>query len=77
MLALNPRSITMLDVVNAVAPIERIRQCPLRLAGHTSLCPLHAELDRIAANAEAALGGVTLSRVLESTDQPAPLCEVH
>lgn len=77
MLTRCPGSITMLDVVNAVAPIERIRQCPLRLAAHTNLCPLHAELDRIAANAEAALGGVTLSGVLASTDEIVPLCEVN
>jgi Rrf2 family protein len=77
MLALNPGSITMLNVVNAVAPIERIRKCPLGLPEHTELCPLHAELDRIAANAEAALGSVTLSRVVESTDEVVPLCEVH
>lgn len=36
-------SVTILDVVNAVSPLERIRHCPLRLETHTSLCPLHQE----------------------------------
>ena len=36
-----PAKVTILDVVNAVAPQERIHQCPLGLATHTSLCPLH------------------------------------
>ena len=41
-----PEEITILDVINAVGPIERIRNCPLGLESHTSLCPLHRELDK-------------------------------
>ena len=52
-LALSPERITILDVANAVAPLERIRHCPLGLTSHTSLCPLHAELDRVYAATEA------------------------
>ena len=37
-----PDQISLLDVVNAVAPLERIRHCPLGLESHTSLCPLRA-----------------------------------
>ena len=39
--------ITVLDVVNAVAPVERIRRCPLGISGHQKLCPLHKELDQV------------------------------
>ena len=46
-LACDPGDLTILDVVNAVAPVERIRQCPLGLKSHSELCPLHAELDRV------------------------------
>ncbi len=51
-----PRKITILDVVNAVAPLERIRRCPLGLRTHTRLCPLHKELDDVYAATEMALG---------------------
>lgn len=75
-LALEPEKITILDVVNAVAPLERIRQCPLGLPSHTRLCPLHQELDGVYAAAEEALGRVTLARLLHSTSEIVPLCDV-
>ena len=68
--------VTILDVVAAVAPIERIRHCPLGLPSHTSLCPLHRELDRAYATVEAAFRGVTLRDLIESTDPIVPLCDV-
>lgn len=73
-LARSPESITILDVVNAVAPLERIRHCPLGLTGHTRLCPLHAELDRVYASTESALSQVTLAQLLRSTNPVVPLC---
>lgn len=67
--------VTILEVVNAVSPLERIRQCPLGLATHTTLCPLHAELDRAYAATERAFAGVTMAEVLASTTGIVPLCE--
>jgi Rrf2 family protein len=75
-LACSPERTTILDVVNAVAPIERIRHCPLGLTSHTSLCPLHKELDRAYAATEAAFSRVTLSELLRSRSKITPLCEV-
>ncbi len=75
-LARPPEKITILDVVNAVAPLERIRRCPLGLASHTRLCPLHSELDSVYAATEEALSGVTLGQLLQSTSQIVPLCQV-
>ena len=75
-LALSPERITILDVANAVAPLERIRHCPLGLTSHTSLCPLHAELDRVYAATEAALSRVTIAQLLRSTSAIVPLCDV-
>lgn len=75
-LARLPEKITILDVVNAVAPLERIRHCPLGLASHTHLCPLHAELDRVYAATEAALKKVTVAQLLRSTNPIIPLCEI-
>lgn len=76
-LASSPDEVTILAVVNAVAPLERIKACPLGLTSHTSLCPLHRELDQVYANAEAAFGRVTLSQLLASTSPIVPLCESY
>lgn len=72
----DPAQVTILDVVNAVAPLERIRECPLGLESHTELCPLHAELDRAYAATEAAFASVTIEQLLESTSTVVPLCDV-
>jgi Rrf2 family protein len=74
-LARSPQKITILDVVNGVAPLERIRRCPLGLRSHTRLCPLHAELDRVYAAQETALARVTIAQLLHSTSTIMPLCE--
>ncbi|QDT27687.1 RrF2 family transcriptional regulator [Gimesia panareensis] len=71
----DPAELSILDIVNAIAPMERINSCPLGLKSHTSLCPLHAELDRVYAEAEAAFGNVTIGQLLESTTTIVPLCE--
>lgn len=75
-LARAPEKITILDVVNAAAPMERIRHCPLGLPSHTRLCPLHAELDGVYAAAETALSRVTIAQLLHSTSPIVPLCDV-
>jgi len=68
--------ISILDVVNAVSPLERIRHCPLGLASHTRLCPLHKELDEAYAATEAAFANVMLGDLLNSTSEIVPLCDV-
>lgn len=75
-LAKDTTELTILDVVNAVAPLERIKSCPLGLDSHTSLCPLHAELDKAYAATETAFASVTISKLLSSTSPIVPLCEV-
>lgn len=75
-LARRPASITILDVVNAVGPMQRIRRCPLGLSSHTKLCPLHRELDKVYAAAETALASVTIARLLRSRTPNVALCEV-
>jgi len=69
------KDVSILQVVNAVSPLERIRHCPLGLKTHTTLCPLHAELDKAYAATEQAFAGVTMQDVLDSTDRVIPLCE--
>jgi hypothetical protein len=62
--------VTILDVVVIVSPIERIRSCPLGLTSHTSLCPLHRELDQAYAATEKAFASVTIRQLLESHRAP-------
>jgi Rrf2 family protein len=75
-IARSPKKISLLDIVNAVAPLERIRHCPLGLTSHTRLCPLHRELDKVYAETEKAFARVTLDQLLRSTSAIVPLCEV-
>jgi Rrf2 family nitric oxide-sensitive transcriptional repressor len=69
------REVSILQVVNAVSPLERIRTCPLGLKTHTALCPLHAELDKAYAATEQAFAGVSMQDVIDSTDRIVPLCD--
>ena len=57
-----PARINLLDVVNAVQPVQRIRTCPLDIESHsTELCPLHRRLDRALALMEEAFRSTTLA----------------
>jgi Rrf2 family nitric oxide-sensitive transcriptional repressor len=71
-----PATITILDVINAVAPIERIHGCPLGLRTHTSLCPLHQAVDQAYAAMEEAFAQVSLADVLRQPSKITPLVEV-
>lgn len=72
----DPESLTILEVVNAVDPIQRIRTCPLKLAGHGEhLCPLHRRMDEALAKVEAAFAASTLADVLREPTKSVPLCD--
>jgi Rrf2 family protein len=76
-LAKRPAEVTILEVVNAVDPIRRIRTCPLGLAGHGArLCPLHRRMDSALAMVETAFGDTTLAEVLDEPGGSKPLCDV-
>ncbi len=73
----SPSELTILDVVNAVEPIVRIRQCPLGLKVHgVRLCPLHKRMDNALATVEAAFRQTTLAEVLAEPTSSHPLCEL-
>jgi Rrf2 family transcriptional regulator, nitric oxide-sensitive transcriptional repressor len=76
-LAKPPAELTILDVVNAVEPIERIATCPLGLATHgANLCPLHKRMDAALAMVEQAFRATTLAEVLGDPSNPSvPLCD--
>jgi Rrf2 family protein len=66
-LARDPGAVTALDVVNAVDPVRRIRQCPLGFAAHgRQLCALHRRMDAALADLEAALGETRLADIVHS-----------
>jgi Rrf2 family protein len=77
-LASAPETLTVLDVVQAVDPIHRIRTCPLGIKDHISLCPLHRRLDEAMSMVETALRQSTIAELLTEPDQergvPVPLC---
>jgi Rrf2 family protein len=76
-LARLPNELTILDIVNATDPIQRIKSCPLDLKTHgTKLCPLHRRLDSALAQVEAAFRNTTLAEVLGDSGKIKPLCEV-
>jgi DNA-binding IscR family transcriptional regulator len=72
-----PDQLTILEVVNAVEPIGRIRECPLGLKAHgVHLCPLHKRMDQALALVEDAFRKTTLAEVLAEPTQSHPLCEL-
>jgi Rrf2 family protein len=78
-LALPLDEITVLDVINAVDPLKRLKHCPLGLVAHgIRLCPLHRRLDEATAQAESLFGGTTIAQLLKETkagrSQAAPTC---
>ncbi len=76
-LAIKPNKLTILRVINAVDPLQRIDTCPLGLKSHgTRLCPLHRKLDDALASIERAFGDTTIDELLREPTRSTPLCEV-
>jgi len=74
-LARSPDDLTLLSVVNAVDPIQRIQSCPLGIESHgIHLCPLHRRLDNALAQVEAAFASTTLAEVIREPTGSIPLC---
>jgi Rrf2 family protein len=77
MLVKEPKDLTILEVVNAVEPIQRIMTCPLGIRTHGKrLCPLHRRVDNALKSVEEAFGKTTLAEVLADPSKSVPLCEV-
>ncbi len=70
--------LTMYDIVQAVDPVKRIKECPLRLSAHSSrLCVLHQRLDEAAALLESCFKQTTIASLLNDPGGapiPGPLC---
>lgn len=75
-LARPANQINILEVINAVDPIQRITTCPLGVKGHeNNLCSLHQRLDDSIALVEKTLRRTTLAELLEQSPDYKPLCE--
>ena len=74
-LAKAPKELTILNVVNAVEPIQRIKVCPLGLSEHgPNLCPLHTRMDMALALVESTFCSTTIADVLAEPTNSIPLC---
>lgn len=70
----NPAEVTVLDVINAVDPLERIQTCPLGLRQHgKNLCPLHGGMNNAVAHMEATFGSTRLLDLLSAPTKSVPL----
>ncbi len=69
-------TITILDVLNVVDPMQRITTCPLGLKSHGKhLCPLHRKLDDAMALTEQAFAQTSLAALVAEPTRSTPLCE--
>ena len=72
-----PSELTLLEVVNAVEPLQRIYTCPLGIPSHGGkLCPLHRQLDDALCMVQNAFGKTTLAQVLSEPGGSTPLCDI-
>jgi Rrf2 family protein len=73
-LARSPDRLNVLEVINAVDPFKRIRECPLGLEAHgTRLCPLHRRLDEAMSLVEATFRAHTIQDLLTEPAVSTPL----
>lgn len=60
-----PEKISLFAIINAVDPFTRINKCPLGIADHETLCPLHRKLDNAYAQFQKILESCSLSDFLQ------------
>ncbi len=71
-----PETLTLLEVINAVDPIERIRTCPLGLKSHgTCLCPMHKRIDDAMAFVEETMGNSTVTDLMDGRAGSIPMSD--
>ena len=72
-----PAELSVLEVINAVDPVERVHRCPLGLETHGKrLCPMHQRIDEALATVEAGFRESTIEDLLNDPARPRPLCNV-
>jgi Rrf2 family nitric oxide-sensitive transcriptional repressor len=74
----DPAELSVLEVVNAVSPLQRIKQCPLRgVNGRPEpepelLCPLHQLLDDAVADMERKFSDASIGSLLQAAARENP-----
>lgn len=77
-LAYAPEVISLLMIVNAIDPIERILSCPLKNPLHDKqLCPLHRRLDQALENMENMFKSCSLANLADFKYGHHPLCQIE
>jgi Rrf2 family protein len=66
--------VSILDIINAVDPIQRIKRCPLGNPQHVNFCPLHSRLDDAMALCERHFAATNLAELLQTTVTSAKQC---
>jgi Rrf2 family protein len=67
-LSCDPTKTSLLDVVNAIDPLQRIDSCPLSKVEHRGeLCPLHKRIDEVTGLLESSFAKMTLMSVVEES----------
>jgi Rrf2 family nitric oxide-sensitive transcriptional repressor len=76
-LALEAAGLSVLEVVDAVDPIQRAKPCPI---GHTdkgdTLCPLHKYIDDAIGTVELSFAQTTIKDLVSSSSKVPPLCTI-
>lgn len=76
-------AVSILDIVNAVDPIRRFHECPIKTDGQPRLCALHSRLDNALARIEEELRGTSLAAIIHEQaaggrcDGPAGPAALH
>ncbi len=75
-LAQSSSDIRMIDILNAVNPLQRITTCPLGISSHgKNLCPLHRTMDQAIGAVLEILDDKTLADLMNEPGANVPLCE--
>jgi Rrf2 family nitric oxide-sensitive transcriptional repressor len=75
LLAKRADEVALLEVIDAVDPIPRVRECPLGLIEHQlNLCPLHSRLDAALALVQNAFAACTLAELLAESGPNGLFC---
>jgi Rrf2 family nitric oxide-sensitive transcriptional repressor len=75
LLAHDAARLSVLDVIDAVDSLQRIRHCPLGLDEHrNALCPLHRRLDDAFQRVEESFRDTTIAELLPSASRLKPAC---
>jgi Rrf2 family transcriptional regulator, nitric oxide-sensitive transcriptional repressor len=78
LLARPAKTLSVLEVINSVEPIQRIRECPLGISSHGAhLCPLHKRLDTAMAMIEDAFRETSIADILSEPSKSKPLCHIE